>query len=204
MINLLPPQIKSDIIYARKNTVILKWLIVIIIVVLGIFVVIIFGQLYINQSKKTYNSQIEQKRDRLKIQKLAETQSKVQSISSSIKLSTDVLSEQILFSKVINQIGKAIPEGSVLTGLSITKLEGGIDLTAAAIDYNTATQVQLNLQDPNNKIFDKADIVSTQCKDSSTPSANQLEALYPCNITIRALFAKNNSFSLINKESDKK
>src|SRR3989304_3430954 len=92
-------------------------------------------------------------------QKLEETQKSVQEISDNLKLVVQVLSREILFSKLIKQIGTAIPPSAVLTDLKIAKTSGGIDLTAVAIDYSTATQVQVNLQDPDNKIFDKADLI---------------------------------------------
>ena len=88
-------------------------------------------------------------------------------------------------------MGAAIPAKASLTGISISKLSGGIDLTAAASDYNTATQVQVNLQDPANKIFDKADIINIVCSSTST------DPQYPCTITIRAQFSKNNPFLFI-------
>ncbi len=207
MINLLPQELRENTIYARRNTQLLRWVIILIGVIAGIFLVVLFGQLYIKQSSKSYSSQIEQTREQLKVQKLEETQKKVESISGSIKLAVQVLSKQVLFSSVLKQIGAAVPEGAVFTGLSINKLQGGLDLTAAATDYNTATQVQLNLQDPNNKIFEKADIVSVQCSTSGgsttntntgVSSSSDLDTKYPCKITIRALFAQNNPFLFIN------
>lgn len=199
MINLLPPDIKSDIAYARKNTVLIRWITAFVFVIIGVFFVVLVGQLYLNQSKKTYASQIDEGKTQLKEQKLEETQARAQEISDNVKLAVNVLSKQILFSKVVTQIGKVMPDGTVLTGLSINQLSGGIDLIARAKDYNTASQVQLNLQDPNNKIFEKADIVSTEC--NSTPTTDNLvETTYPCRITVRALFAKNNSFLFIDKD----
>ena len=70
---------------------------------------------------------------------------------------------------------------------------GGIDLNAVTKDYQTATQVQLNLQDPKNKIFDKADILNITCS-----SSNPADPSYPCTISLKALFAKNNPFLFIN------
>ncbi len=210
MINLLPPEVREDLIFARRNTQLLRWVIAMILVIIAIFVVVIVGQLYIDQSSKSYRTQIEQTQNELKVQKLEETQKKVENISGSLKLAIQVLSRQLLFSSILKQIGAAMPEGSVLTGLSITKVEGGIDLTAAARDYSTATQVQLNLQDANNKIFEKADILNVQCAGAETSSTNQntgqstanpLDTLYPCKISIRALFAKNNPFLFINNQT---
>jgi len=180
--------------------VLVRWAIAFVLVIIAIFTIVMVGQLYLSQSKKTYTSQIKDGQKQLKEQKLKETQAQVQNASDSIKLAVDVLSKQILFSKVINQIGATLPEGSVLTGLSINQVEGGIELNAAAKDYKTATQVQLNLQDPNNKIFEKADILNVECGNGSGGTTGQINLLYPCKISIRALFMKNNSFLFINKD----
>ncbi len=125
---------------------------------------------------------------------------KVQQLSDSLKLVTQVLQREILFSKLLAQTGAALPNGSVLTDLSINKLQGGLDLRVSATDYQTATQVQLNLQDPNNKIFEKADIVNIQCV-TPKPGNNALQNKYPCNVQLRALFAKNNPFSFISPKT---
>jgi Tfp pilus assembly protein PilN len=201
MINLLPPEIKSDIVYARRNAILLKWLLVIILVLAGVILTVIAGQIFINQSKKNQTSQIEAGKTVLKKEELAKTQEQIKTLSDSIKLANDVLSKQIAFSKVLTRIGEVVPQGSVLTGLSINKLEGGIDLTAATKDYNTATQVQLNLQDPRNQIFEKADIIRIQCAENGS-ATNVLRSLYPCDTTIRALFANNDNFLYINKDRD--
>lgn len=211
MINLLPPDIQENLLYARRNTRLLRWTSILGIVIVGIFVVVFAGQLYINQSSRSYAAQVKETSEQLKVQRLEETQKRVEGISSSVKLAVQVLSRQVLFSSLLRQIGSAIPQGTVLTGLSINKLEGGIDLSAAASSYEAATQVQLNLQDSNNKIFEKADIVSIQCAAADTAATNSntgqsitttIDNAYPCRVTVRALFAKNNPFLLINNQSN--
>ena len=198
MINLLPPDVKQNISYARQNTKLTKWALACLAGMAGTGVVILFGLFYINQSIRSYSSQIDKTNQGLGAQKLEETQKSVQEISDNLKLVVQVLSREILFSKLIKQIGTAIPSSAVLTDLKIAKTSGGIDLTAVATDYNTATQVQLNLQDPANKIFDKADLINVTCGSSS--SANPR---YPCTVTIRAQFAKSNPFLFINTTAPK-
>lgn len=197
MINLLPPEVKENITYARRNTRLRKWCIALFISVLAIGGIVAAGQLYMQQSIRSYSAQVEQGRQQLEAQKLTETQNKVKDLTNSLKLVVQVLSREILFSKLLSQIGSALPSGSVLTGLSINTVQGGLDLRANAVDYQTATQVQINLQDPNNKIFDKADIVNVQCVSESTPNTPQ--GNYPCSVQVRALFAKNNPFLFITK-----
>ena len=106
-----------------------------------------------------------------------------------------VLSKEVLFSKLLTQVGSVMPGGSVLTALSINQLSGGLDLQAKATDYQTATQVQVNLQDPKSLLFEKVDIVNVQCQ--STVTADPLVAKYPCTVQMRALFSKTNPFLFI-------
>ena len=188
MINLLPNETKQSISYARRNTALRKWIIASIVGVLGILVIVAAGQLFIARSTTSWQKQVDSTKQQLGAQKLEETQSRVAEISNSVKLATQVLSKQVLFSKLLTQVGSAMPAGSSLQSLSISSPQGGIDLTAVATTYQTATHVQINLSDPANKIFETADIVNVSClEDSGTDG-------YPCRVTIRALFAKDNNF----------
>lgn len=201
MINLLPPDFKENISFARRNTMLRKWVIALIISITAIASTVAVGQLYLHQSTKTLSAQVQQSTEQLKIQKLEETQTRVEGISSSLKLVVQVLGREVLFSKLLQQIGAAMPPGAVLTNLSINKLQGGLDLQVAASDYQTGTQVQVNLQDPGNKIFEKADIVSIQCASGENASSDPFKSQYPCTVQIRALFAKNNPFLFINNRA---
>lgn len=193
MINLLPPDVKQQIAYARRNTSLRNWLLALLGAVVCICAVVGAGQLYLRHSIDNYTSQLATGQQQLKDQHLEETQQEIEAVSSNLKLVTQVLSRAVLFSKLLSQVGSAIPSGSVLTNLSISnKVQGGIDLSFSSTDYQTGTQIQLNLADPNNKIFEKADLINIQCTKPATPTK------YPCTIQIRALFAKNNTFTLIN------
>lgn len=193
MINLLPPGVKENIIYARRNTRLRSWCIALFVSIVVIGAIVAAGRVYMQQSIKTYSRQVAQGTQQLEAQELTETQAKVKELTNNLKLVVQVLQREILFSKLLRQVGFALPNGSVLSGLSINAVQGGIDLQASAVDYQTATQVQVNLQDPNNKIFEKADIVNVQCGASSTSTISE----YPCTVHIRALFAKDNPFSFI-------
>ncbi|MEO8862791.1 MAG: hypothetical protein ABI354_00510 [Candidatus Saccharimonadales bacterium] len=197
MINLLPPESRQDILYARRNTHLRSWATLLAIGILSVITIIAAGHLYLQSSINSYKAQADQGSQALKAQKLDETQAQVLDITNSIKLVVQVLQREVLFSKLLTQIGSALPNGAVLTNLSINKVQGGLDITASSSDYQTGTQVQLNLQDPNNKIFEKADIVSIQC----TTPASGTNSRYPCTVQLRALFGKNNTFSFIDPKA---
>ncbi|MCW1908828.1 MAG: hypothetical protein KIH63_005835 [Candidatus Saccharibacteria bacterium] len=197
MINLLPTDVKNNIAYARHNRKLLRWCLGLIVGMAGTGLIVAFGLFYINQATNAYSEQISKTKLDLENQQLSQTEKRVEEISSSLKLMVQVLSREILFSKLLQQVGTAMPANSSLTGISISKLSGGIDLTAMAADYDTATQIQVNLKDPANKIFENADLVNITC------SANSSDPRYPCTVTIRALFAKNNPFLFISSANTK-
>lgn len=192
MINLLPPAVKDEILYARRNTALRRWIVACTLAVAGVGVIVLAGLFYLQKSINNYDSQLVEARQSLKAQKVDETQKQIEDISSSTKLAVQVLSREILFSKLIRQIGSALPSNTALNSLEIDQLEGGIQLSASAADFNSATQIQVNLQDPKNGVFEKSDINSIACADK--PPEN---SLYPCDVSVRALFGKNNSYYFI-------
>lgn len=194
MINLLPPDVKSSYLYARRNVALRRWVVLFAIALVGLGLVGTYGLLNLRQSTVSYQKQISGSQAELQKQDLKGTQKHIQDISNSFKLAVKVMSQEILFSKLLEQMGTVMPPNSSLAGLTIQDTTGGMDIVANAIDYNTATQVQVNLADPRNKIFTKADIVSINC--------NQ-DGAYPCKVQIRALFAQNNPFLFINSTGKK-
>jgi Tfp pilus assembly protein PilN len=196
MINLLPPELKTGYRYARRNVGLRKWVAMFLIALVGLGALATYGMLALKQSTVHYNTEIAATEAVFQSEKSAATQKQVKDISNNFKLVVKVLSQEVLFSQLIQQIAAAIPDNANLTGLNINQTQGGIDISANATDYKTATQVQVNLSDPKNKIFTKADIVSISCTNGGQSS-------YPCTVNLRALFAPNNPFLFINNKGAK-
>lgn len=190
MINLLPQGQRTDIMYARKNTKLLKWVIGLSASVLLMIVMWGIGFLFISSAISSYQSQIETKNANLQTAESQETKTRIEDFSNNIKLILQVLSRQVVFSQLFRQVGAIMPPGTVLSTIEINDIEGGIDLVAQAKTYDAATQTQVNLEDPSNKLFEKVDIVSVNCGGSGE---------YPCSVTLRALFTDNNPFLFINQ-----
>jgi hypothetical protein len=192
MINLLPSEYKTATGYARKNTVLRRWLISSLVGIVGLLLVVGSGVVYINLTINSFSKRIATAQEQLKVQKLEETQKRVSEMSDSFKLSTQVLSKQVLFSEMLKSMGSVMPTGSALSNLTIGSLEGGIDLDVMALNREIATQVQVNLADPKNKLFDEVDIVNIVCNESFRAQFG-----YLCQVQLKASFAKNNEFLLI-------
>lgn len=193
MINVLPPETKSHYRYARHNTQLRRWAISISLALAGLLVIGAAGYVYMLQIGNSYKNQVSSSTSALKAQDLDKTQASVKDISSSLKLAVQVLSKEVLFSQLLKQLGTVTPSNAVLSNLTISQDDKAIDVTAKATDYNSATQLQVNLSDPSNKIFSKADIVSITC--ASGDGAN---AKYPCTVVVRALLAQDTQFLFLN------
>lgn len=196
MINLLPPVYKEDIFYGRRNYTLFKWIVILVISLTMIGTIVAGGYLFMNHSIEQQLSQSETARQQLKDNKLEETKTRLDEISANTKLVLQVLSKEVLFSKLLRQLGASLPPGTTLQSINIDKLEGGIALKALAKDIQSATQIQINLADPKNKIFQKADIESINCAPTGGESAT-----YPCSVQLRALFGKDNPYVYISDTS---
>jgi type II secretory pathway component PulL len=198
MINLLPPDVKQSYRYARYNVTLRRWVIAFLVAFVGLGGIATYGLLTLHQSTSHYNAQIANTEQLFQKEKFAQTQTDVQNISNSFLLVVKVLGQEVLFSKLLNEIATLIPSNANLTGLNINQAQGGLDITANASDYATATQVQVNLADPSDKVFSKADLVSIACNGSNT-----LNPEFPCTVDVRVLFSANNPFLFINSGETK-
>lgn len=192
MINLLPGDVKKEIGYGRKNKRMLLWL-----TGLGVFLILMLcvtglGYLYNKDYIAKETARVTVAQQRKAELKLQDTQKQFDSLSNQLKLVNKVLSENVLFSKLATQIGSTLPRGVVLTKFDLADVEGGIDISASTTDYQSATQFQLNLQDKNNQLFEKADIVKIDCNNEPSQSSED-DSPYPCTATYRALFGENSS-----------
>ena len=192
IINLLPPDLKEAYHYAHRNVRLVRWTIICLVSLAGLAVISTVGLIYIEQTSRSYDTQISADEASLRDQHLSATQAKVKDISDSLRLAVQVLSKEVLFSKLLAQLAEITPSNAVLTDLNISQAQTSVDISALATDYNAATQLQVNLADPSNKLFSKADIVSITCGGNSASSA------YPCSVIIRAVFVQNNPYLFIN------
>lgn len=191
MINLLPPEVKENYYYARRNSRLVSWAVTLGLAFIGLGALSGFGILYLNQTASSYDQQVSAMEVSLKTQKQAETEKEVKEISNNLKLALQVLSKQVLYSQMLKQLATLIPSNAALANLSINQGQGALDITANAADYAAATQLQVNLADPKNKIFSKADIVNINCSSGSEGTEAKK---YPCTVTVRALFNTQNPY----------
>ncbi|HSX17848.1 MAG TPA: hypothetical protein VLE51_00625 [Candidatus Saccharimonadales bacterium] len=190
MINLLPTDYRLKLHYGRLNARLIHWLEIGAALTAGLILVLAVGWLYINQQVKDLNQSIATTQAELQSQNLKQVQKQADEISQNVRIINQVLGREIRFSDLIQEIGKVMPPGAILGSLTLTKVNGALDLTANAKDYASAAQIAVNLSDPKNNIFEKVDIININC--SATGGA------YPCGVNLKALFGKNTPARFLN------
>lgn len=190
MINLLPPETKESYYFARRNSRLARWITTMGLAFAGLAVLSVFGIIVLDQTAKSYDKQVGVLQSTLKQQKQVETEKEVKEISNNLKLALQVLSKQVLYSQMLKQLATIIPSNAALENLTISQGQNALDITANTTDYTAATQLQVNLADPNNKIFSKADILNISCATATSGEVKK----YPCTVTIRALFNAKNPY----------
>lgn len=204
MINLLPPATREEYRYARSNRRLLPWIVALAASVLVLIAIAFYGSAALNHTADNYAQQIKSSQATLARSHVAEVKTRVGDISSSLRLVTDVLGKEVLFSKLLTRISAVVPGGVNLTGLNINQSDSAIDLNAAAINYQAATQLQANLTDPANQIFSKADLVGVNCSKKSSTDQSETNSKYPCTVDIRAQFNPSNQFLFISNTNEAK
>lgn len=197
MINLMPTEAKKNILYARRNASLFKWTIGCLIIIAAMAATVVLGEFYIDNAKHSLTKSIASTKQTIKDQKLDKVQAQAQDLSDGVKVIVQVLSKEVLFSKLLQQIGNLMPDGATLGDVQLSNtVNGAINLTANAVDYQAATQVQVNLEDPKNNLFSKVDTQSVTCSDSSQTTTG-IVSKYKCQILVRALFKDNASVTFL-------
>lgn len=196
MINLLPAEIKENYRFGRRNSHLARWVTTMGLAFAGLAALAVFGIFFLDQTARSYDQQVNAMESSLKLQKQAETEKEVKEISNNLKLAVQVLSKQVLYSQMLKQLATIVPNNAALANLVINQGQNALDITANTADYNAATQLQVNLADPNNKIFSKADILNISCATDAGEAKR-----YPCTVTVRALFNSKNPFLFISNTS---
>jgi len=191
MINLLPPDVKQEVTFGRRNNILLRWILAIVFVITGVAIMSVVGQFYITNSTKSQQKVAKLSQERMASQNLKETEQELQTLSDNVKTIVQILNKQLLFSKMLNTIGGILPNGTVLSDITLSTSDAAIDLSIATADRPAATQAFVNINDPKNNFFSKADLVSIICDNSSTKK-------YYCTSQIRVTLKTDSSFYFLN------
>lgn len=131
---------------------------------------------------------------RIANQNLESTQKEIETLSNNMKTVLQILNKQLLFSKVLTKIGSVLPVDSALTGVNLSATDSAIELEIVSSNRTAASQAFVNISDPKNGLFEKADLLSVECP--KTPSRAD-----PCTTAIKVVIKTDSSFYYLNSVS---
>jgi len=99
MINLLPPETKLEITYGRRNSVLVKWVSALLLVIVAVGAMSAFGIFYIHQNVKNQEKVASVAKERMASQNVEKTKNDLETLSNNVKTIVQILNKQLLFSK---------------------------------------------------------------------------------------------------------
>lgn len=147
MINLMPDEIKKEIRAARVNVMLARYIIVIIAAFLFLVMLLAGSYVVLTQTKQSAQLLIDSNDTKAAV--YSTTKAQVDALSTSLSQARTILDQEILYSKVLANIGQQLPEGTVIGNLNITSVHfSGTPLTinAYAKTEESATALRQKFQ----------------------------------------------------------
>ncbi len=158
MINLLPPEMKSQISAARTNRLLLRYNFLLLLAIGFLLAAIALVYIYLASTKSSAAATITYNQS--KASDYASVQSDANNFRQNLASAKQILDSDITYTKVIVEIANLLPSGVVLDNLSLDSTSFGTPTTLSAkvTDYQTALTLKNSLQ--NSKVFSNVSIQS--------------------------------------------
>lgn len=178
MINLLPPETKSQIAAARTNRLLLRYNILLLVAIAFLLAAIVIVYFYLSNTKAAAEAQIADSRS--KVSDYSAVEAEANSFRQNLASAKQILDSDVRYTKVILDIAGVLPGGVVLDTLVLDSATFGspMVLTANAKDYPTVLALKDSLQ--SSSVFSD---VSIQSITNSSDGAYPLTAAF--SVTIR-------------------
>jgi Tfp pilus assembly protein PilN len=181
MINLLPPEVKQDRSYGRKNRALLGFSFSLVTAAVVIAGIMFIGVQYAGSEEPDIRASIEEMKQEISLREARVTE--VQSLATRLEIASRIRDTSVEFSTVIPEIAALLPPGTVLNGLS---LQGGgddpIQLDVDLVSADLAPILIKTLSDSD--LFEAADIASL------TPRGASDDDTYRFTASVTASFEK--------------
>jgi Tfp pilus assembly protein PilN len=141
MINLLPPQIKEQITYSKRNAIIVHylWLAAFTMIVLGG----VFGGSYWYLQGRIASAEQAVAQKETSIAGFKGLESKVKTLNSRLSTIKAIQSQQAKFSQVLTDVAKAMPAGASLNNINLSgDASKPVTIDATADSYATAVALR--------------------------------------------------------------
>jgi Tfp pilus assembly protein PilN len=182
MINLLPDDFKKEVRAARTNVTLLNY---IIIVFLGvIFLCGAFIAVYFILSNTKSNAEAITKDNSSRTTSYSTVEQQAGDLTQSLAGAKVILDNEVDYSKILTNIAAAMPDGVVLSGLTLTPSSLGTPTTLQAYAKTTADALQLKTN------FQQSALFSSVAFQSLTASTASSASGYPISVSISVTINK--------------
>lgn len=165
MINLLPPETKSQITAARTNLLLLRYNVMLFIAVLFAFAAVGFSFIYLANAKGNAEKTIAYNKS--KVSDYATVESEAASFRQNLTNAKQILDNDVTYTKVILEISNLMPPGVILNNLTLDSAEFGKPtvFSAKAKDYEDTLTFKNALQ--QSSLFSDASIQTITATDEA-------------------------------------
>lgn len=118
MINLLPPELKTQIEYSRKNAQLVGLLALVITCLIIIMAAFSGTHLLLSQESKRISSELKDKEQEIK--KFSALENESQQLSDRLKAAKTVISSQAKFSSLLSDLANVTPAGTYINSIAFT------------------------------------------------------------------------------------
>ena len=167
MINLLPPGRVLNIRLARSNTILRRYVELIIVGSLVLLAAILVARYFFGVQNDNIQRTVDL--NNAKIASLQPVQKQAEELSATVNTISGLLSRNVKFSDMLTQIGGIMPPGSVLTGLkfSLEDVEAPLVVSAQVDNEQKAAVLRNNLA--ASSLFEKAELKNiTKIEDETS------------------------------------
>ncbi len=179
MINLLPPGRVLDIRIARNNTILRRYIELIIFGSLILLAAILVARYFFGIQNDNVQRTVDL--NNAKISSLEPVQKQAEELSATVNTISGLLSRNVKFSDMLTQIGGIMPPGSVLTGLkfSLEDVEAPLVVSAQVDNEQKAAILRNNLA--ASSLFEKAELknITKIEEEETTATAPTVTATVP-------------------------
>lgn len=157
MINLLPPEAKQSVIYARRNVALFQYCIVALTAGVALSAMLFFGATLASRTEKELEQSIQS--DQVKVDELELINKEAKELANSIDVIATLLSKEMKFSELIKEIGAIIPPDAALQSLTLSDdQQTPLSLEVLADKADTIGVTQENIEE--SELFKGADVLS--------------------------------------------
>jgi len=152
MINLMPDNAKKEIRSARTNVILTRYIIIIVLAFAFLTMLLAGSYVVLTQAKQSAQRLIDANGTKAEV--YSSTKAQVDTLSSGLSETKSILNQEVLYSKVLINIGQQMPTGTVIEKISLDAASfTGTPLSLKAYAKTTEAAVALREKFQSSPIF---------------------------------------------------